>query len=165
MRKVSETGEKADAARAARDGGRGRRLRAGAGLPRRRLGPGLARGLGHLDPTRTPSPTAQGRTSRPLPHRPPAAAPARHSPGRRGYSDNLPGWPRSARRRNSSSLTAAAAGATTHHPPLPPPPTRERNRHRGGRGGGGWGGGLEHLYKDFLKDVTNLPISTFPSFP
>ena len=25
--------------------------------------------------------------------------------------------------------------------------------------------GLEHLYKDFLKDVINLPISTFPSFP
>ena len=25
--------------------------------------------------------------------------------------------------------------------------------------------GLEHLYKDFLKDVTNMPISGFPSFP
>lgn len=74
----------------------------------------------------------------PSPHRPACRGPRprpRHSPGRRGYSDNLPGWPRSARRRNSSSLTAAAAGATTHHPPLPPPPTRERNTDTGEGGG------------------------------
>lgn len=84
-------------------------------------------------PDPAPTPTAQGRTSRPPSL---GARRPRHSPGRRGYSDNLPGWPRSARRRHSSSLTAAAAGATTHHPPLPPPPTRERNTDTGEGVGG-----------------------------
>lgn len=50
----------------------------------------------------------------------------RHSPGRRGWNGNPPGWPRSARSRNSSSQPQP----TRHYPTASDKKERDRQRER-----------------------------------